>query len=591
MPVKIVTSIDLFATYRRKDNYYIDKTGFIETLLTQEGGVLLFTRPRRFGKTLFMSMLAEFFDNTKDSRDLFAGLKVAENEALCREWMNQYPVISLSLKDVDKPTYARALTDFQELISEYCRQYRELLASDRVDDEDKKDLQNYIERKANEDALGRFLRTMSRMLCQYYGKPTIVLIDEYDAPVTRADTYGYYNDMIGFMRRFLSPSLKSNPYLCFGIVTGCLRIAKESLFSELNNLKCCDISCSEYADIFGFTQAEVDKLLLDAGLSGKRGEIKKWYDGYCFGENQEIYCPWSIMNYVADAQKNSKAPRAYWLNSGKNDVVRKFVARHVPEMADDIAILLAGGCVVREIETELSHEYLEVWQDSIWSLLYLAGYLTRASEDQMLRSGARPKAVLDEMALVIPNQEVRKVFAKDYVVWFQSIAKRQEDGIDTALWEGDAERLVQLMESILLKNISSRDLASKKRGKRGKDTNDEAAEDTTKESAPYENFYHAFLTGFLLSRYPDTLSNREIGKGFFDIRVIDDQRGLVMEVKRTDNEKEDLAALAKKGLEQIEERRYNVDLADNPDIATVLHWSLAFCRKDCAARAIFVKRP
>ena len=327
------------------------------------------------------------------------------------------------------------------------------------------------------------------------------------------------------------------------------------------------------------------------GLSGKQDEIKKWYDGYCFGENQEIYCPWSIMNYVADAQKNSRAtPLAYWLNSGKNDVVRKFVTRHVPEMADDIAALLAGGCVVRKIKTELSHESLEAWQDSIWSLLYLAGYLTKASEARMQQSGARPRA-RGEMALAIPNKEVCSVFAEDYVVWFQSIAKRQEDEIDTALWEGDAERLVQLLEGILLKNISSRDLASRKRGKRGKDTNDEAAEDTTKESAPYENFYHAFLTGFLLSRYPDTLSSREIGKGFFDIRVIDEQRALIMEVKHTDDEKEDLAARAKKGLDQIAERRSNVDLADNPDITTVLHWSVAFCRKDCAARAIFVKRP
>ena len=466
-----------------------------------------------------------------------------------------------------------------------------ILATDKIWTGDRRAFEEIINRRATKGILRDSLGILTSVLNKYYQKRVIVLIDEYDAPVTRADTYGYYDEMIAFMRGFLSSALKSNPNLNFGIVTGCLRIAKESLFSEFNNPRCYDISSTEYADMFGFTQAEVDTLLQDAALSGKRDEIKKWYDGYCFGKNQEIYCPWSIMNYVADAQKDPEAsPLAYWLNSGKNDLVRKFVARHVPEMADDIAVLLAGGCVVRKIETELSHESLELWQDSIWSLLYLAGYLTKASEAQMLQSGARPKAALDEMALVIPNQEVRKVFAKDYVVWFQSIAKRLEDRIDTALWEGDAEKLVQLLESILLKNISSRDLASRRHGKQSKNKNKGATEDTRK-SAPYENFYHAFLTGFLLSRYPDTLSNREIGKGFFDIRVIDERRALVMEVKRTDNEKEDLAALAKKGLDQIEERRYNVDLADNPDITTVLHWSVAFCRKDCAARAIFVKRP
>ncbi len=591
MAVKIATSIDLFAMYRSMHNYYVDKTGFIEDLLAQGERVFLFTRPRRFGKTLLMSMLAEFFDITKDSRNLFAGLKVSANEALCKEWMNEYPVIFLSLKDVEGKNFAEALDILNNKIVNLFNPHEGILATDKIWTGDRRAFEEIINRRATKGILRDSLGILTSVLNKYYQKRVIVLIDEYDAPVTRADTYGYYDEMIAFMRGFLSSALKSNPNLNFGIVTGCLRIAKESLFSEFNNPKCYDISSTEYADMFGFTQAEVDKLLQDAALSGKRDEIKKWYDGYCFGKNQEIYCPWSIMNYVADAQKDPEAsPLAYWLNSGKNDLVRKFVARHVPEMADDIAVLLAGGCVVRKIETELSHESLELWQDSIWSLLYLAGYLTKASEARMLQSGARPKAALDEMALVIPNQEVLRVFAKDYVVWFQSIAKRQEDEIDTALWAGDAEKLVQLLEHILLKNISSRDLAGRKHGKQSKNKNKWATEDTRK-SAPYENFYHAFLTGFLLSRYPDTLSNREIGKGFFDIRVIDDQRALVMEVKRTDNEKEDLAALVKKGLEQIEERRYNVDLADNPDITTVLHWSVAFCRKDCAARAIFVKRP
>ena len=590
MAVNIATSIDLFAQYRSSNCYYVDKTGFIEELIDQGEAAYLFTRPRRFGKTLFLSMLAEFFDITKDSRDLFAGLKVSANKALCKEWMNKYPVIFLSLKDVEGENFAEALEMLNLRMMRLFGLHEEILSCDKIWTGDRRAFEDIINMRATEALLEVSLEILTSVLNKYYQKPAIVLIDEYDAPLTKAARQGYATEMADFMRGFLSSALKTNENLMFAVLTGCVRISLADDYGGLNNLKCYGISDPDYAEIFGFTQIEVDRLLQDAGLSGKGDEVRAWYGGYCLGKNQEIYCPWNTMNHVADAQKDpGTRPLPYWVRSGASGFVERFVASQIPEQADDIFVLLAGGCVVRKIGTVFSPQ--KAWRSSNWSLLYLAGYLTRASEAQMLQSGARPRAARGEMALAIPNQDIRNAFARGYAVWFQSIANMRQLGeLDIALWEGDAERLVQLLEGILLKNISSRDLAGRWHGKQDKETNDESAEDT-REGAPYENFYHAFLTGFLLSRYPDTLSNREIGKGFFDIRVIDDQRALVMEVKRTDNEKEDLAALVKKGLEQIEERRYNVDLADNPDITTVLHWSVAFCRKDCAARAIFVKRP
>ena len=501
--------------------------------------------------------------------------------------MNRYPVIFLSLKDVSSLCYERALRAVRGLVSDFCREHRYLLESSRLDTEERRKLEALRSQEVDDNTLVDALLILTRAMRYHHGKPAIVLIDEYDSPVLWAARYGYHDKMTNFMRRFLSSGLKTNDNLMFAVLTGCVRIPLVDDYGGLNNLKCYGISDSDYAETFGFTEAEVDRLLQDAGLFGKEDELRAWYGGYCLGENQEIYCPWSTMSHVADAQGDPEArPLPYWVRSGASGFVGKFVARHMPEMADDFAVLLAGGCVVREIETVLSPQ--EAWGDSSWSLLYLSGYLTRASEARMLQSGARPRAARGEMALVIPNEDIGNAFVNAYVDWFEGIAnKRQLGELDTVLWEGDAEKLVRLLD-ILLEKLESRELGRRKSDADAKDT---ANAGDIEESAACDNFYHALLTGVLLSRYPDTLSSREIGRGCFDFRVVDEQRALVMEVKRTDNEKEDLVALAKKGLDQIAERRYNVDLADNPDITTVLHWSVAFCRKDCAARAIFVKRP
>ena len=579
--LNILIGTEGFAEIRRKNYYYVDKTGFLNDFLPLSDKVNLITRPRRFGKTLFMSMLTEFFDITKDSRKLFAGLKVSANEELCAQWMNQYPVISLSLKDVDKPTYARAITVFQELVSEYCRKYRELLTSDRVDAEDKKDLQNYIERKANEDDLGRFLRVFSRILCQHYDRPAIVLIDEYDAPVAKAAEKGYYSEMIDFMRGFLSAGLKTNnDNIEFAVLTGCLRVTGESLFSDLNNLSCYGISDTQYADTFGFTQAEVDTLLADAGLTSRREHIKAWYDGYCFGEHQEIYCPWSIMNYIKDVQKNPNArPKAYWLHVSTNAQIRRFIRNKTPLVENELAQLLSGGVIAKEINVSLNYDEVEIDTDNLWTLLYISGFLTIASEEQIRLSGLTLEN--NETALVIPNREIFEIFEMEVKNWFKDIVggKEETKKLTQALWRGDSEKLVQILEGILLKNISCRDLAKEK------------AQESIEESTWRENYYHGLLSGYCLACYPETYSNLEAGEGFYDIQVIDKARGraFIMEIKRAGDEKENLADLVAEGLGQIEKNKYDVRLVSDPSLSVVLHWSIAFFKKSCQARAIVVK--
>ena len=322
MPAINIINTDDFAEMRLGNGYYVDKTGFIEEFLQNPADgpkfrvpadAILFTRPRRFGKTLFMSMLAEFFDITKDSRELFEGLAVSSNKDLCDQWMNQYPVIFLSLKDVDKPTYKEALKKIRSLVSDVCLAHNYLLKSSMLDDEERKKLKELRSEKADDNILADALLILSRALRYHYDKPAIVLIDEYDAPIAKAADNGYYDEMVDFMRNFLSACLKSNrKNMKLGILTGCLQIAQRSIFSGLNHFKSYDISDYEYMDVFGLTQDDVDTILLKAGLWDRREELKEWYDGYCFGEHQEMYCPWSILNRVYALQKNPRVPpKAY----------------------------------------------------------------------------------------------------------------------------------------------------------------------------------------------------------------------------------------------------------------------------------------
>ncbi len=552
---KIMIGEEGFAYLRENNYYYVDKTGFLNDFLPLSARVSLITRPRRFGKTLFMSMLAEFFDIDRKSRDLFAGLAVSANEELCAQWMNQYPVIFLSLKDIDKPTYVRALTRFQEEITKFCKNHKYLISSEKVEKEDKVQLQKYLERTADEDTLGLSLETLINALASHYEKPVIVLIDEYDVPVAKAEENGYYDEMIGFMRGLLSSALKTNSSnLLFAVLTGCLRITRESIFSGLNNLECWDISDSRYANVFGFTQAEVDAILDKAHLSSKREDIRAWYDGYRFGNNQEIYCPWSIMKYVRDLKDDpGAAPRAYWLHSSDNALVRRLVANSTTDLTPSIDILLEGGTLTTKINHTPGYKNLASTPANIWSLLYLTGYLTKVPQDA---NYALPG--LD--VLTIPNKEVREIFCEDLREWFSHrLQSPQRSELHEAFWKPDADRFAKLLSDILLVSISMFDYR--------------------------EHFYHGVLTGIFLSTNTYTISNLETGEGRSDILVGEGDKAAVIEVKRARSE-EDLPALLDMGMRQIADNHYDARFRANPAIHTIFHWSMAFCRKSVLARVV-----
>ena len=551
MSIKIKNT-EKFDTLRQAGGYYVDKTGFLEEFLESAADASLFTRPRRFGKTLFMSMLASFLDIERKSRELFAGLKVAENENLCREWMNQYPVISLTLKGIDAANFELALSDIQLLIREFCSQRKYLLLSDRVTQEDKDDIQMFLQRKADISLLGLALRTLTRTLSCYHEKPVIVLIDEYDVPVAKAAERGYYDEMILFMRGFLSGALKTNPYLKLGILTGALRITKESIFTGLNNLDCFDIATSRYADIFGFTQCEVDQLLADAGLEKNRREIQEWYDGYRFGKQQEIYCPWSIMKYLAAQQNDPTAePDAYWVGTSGNEFPRDF-ARRLPAEEDvqgKIAALLGGNAIAVKLNSNMN--YVDVLKNSnnFWTLLHLTGYLTLTSKAELYEGEKNARDSL----LVIPNKEVREVFQDEMEAWFANILPvNRQNALYRALWAQDVQGLEEQLTALLV-GTSFHDAK--------------------------ESYYHGVMYGILAMRYGDTISNGESGLGLYDIVVQDreNERAAVLEFKRASSA-EQMDASVQEALGQIKRNDYDVRL-QACGCKTILHVGIAFCQK------------
>ncbi len=569
-----------FAELREGGYYYVDKTDFLEKFLRAPADTTLFTRPRRFGKTLFMSMLSYFFDITKAkvSHKLFDGLAVSANKKLCDQWMNKYPVIFLSLKDVGRTTYADALKKIASLVSDICLEHRYLLESQKIDEYERKKIGTLRAESADINTLTDALLILTRAMRYHHGKPAIVLIDEYDAPVAKAAENGYYREMVDFMRNFLSAGLKTNSdNLQFGILTGCLRITCKSTFSGLNHLDCFDITSGpRYADTFGFTQGEVDRILCDAGLGGKRDIFKAWYDGYRFGDLTEIYCPWSIMSYLDDLQGDADAsPQAYWQNTSENALVKRLFAGKYLEMADDMADFMAGGCLVKQLRVNPTYESLDSSPDNIWTLLYMSGYLTRASRERAEAQGVSPNPGGNMLPLVIPNREIRDIFRYEVSTWFSKhVGETRENELLAAFWKADTEGVKKELEAILLEKVSSRDLP--------------------RDEAPRENFYHGLLVGYFLVAYPETYSNMEAGTGQYDIRIVDDlgksKRAAIVEIKRTSDDREDLGVLAERGLGQIEQRRYDARLLADPKVTTLLHWSIAFCKKRCEARALVVRQ-
>ncbi len=541
-----------FREIREFNCYYIDKTDFLVELLSNiPAKVSLITRPRRFGKTLNMTMLQEFFDIRQDSKKLFEGLAVSKNETLCNEWMNKYPSVFLSMKNVEGISFDDAYIYFRALAARLCSDHAYLIDSPRVAELEKNLLKSILEEDADTGAVSNILLTLCRALHAHWGKPAILLIDEYDVPLARAEQNGYYDEMVIFIRNVLGAALKTNPSLLLAVLTGCLRIAKESIFTGLNNFKCYGISDPKFSDKFGFTSQEVDTLLSDAHFSNKKDVMREWYDGYRFGLGQEIYCPWDILQYVDDLQTDPNAkPQAYWSNTSSNSIIRKFIGRTDFNTNKKIETLLAGDSIDVELVESLTYDTVHSSEENLWSMLYLTGYLTKAQED----------GFGDKTRLVIPNKEIRKIFIKSVRTWFTDTMKvtPREELLD-AFWAGDSERFTRQLAQILLNSISFHD-------------------------DHHEDFYHAVLVGLFIGCGYDVESNHEVGYGRPDIVIIDrrNARAAVIETKHSGALAE-LDSDVSDALRQIVEKKYDAEVKEELD--NVLLWGMAFFKKRCLARA------
>ena len=555
--LKIPVGISDFAKIRNYDYYYVDKTGLIADLLEKETAeATLITRPRRFGKTMGMSMLANFFDIRKDSKAMFEGLEISKNETLCSEWMNQWPVLFLTFKDVDGLTFASAKEMFLNRIAAIYNDHSYLLEGTRVQENDRK----VFERLADEvsgNPTDAMLKTsivlLMRLMRNHYGKPVILLIDEYDVPIAKASAEGYYPEMLEVIKGLMSTALKDNDALRFAVITGCLRIAKESIFTGTNNFVSDTISSSHLNEYFGFTQEDVDQILEDANCQEHAADIKNWYDGYHFGD-LDVYCPWDVMNYLRDLQRNPKAkPASYWKNTSDNSIIRSFIDYAGRSISRKLETLLSGGYIIQKIEENLTYDYLHSSEENLWSILYLTGYLTQAREEDL-------PAPLPEKtsALMIPNAEVQEIFETTIQKWFDESAQTwNRKALFDAVWSGKAEVLTEQMNKLLRKTISYHDYK--------------------------EDFYHAFLAGIFAGAGYEVDSNKEHGEGRSDVVVLDPEgdRVAIFEAKysRTqDAMSKDCAA----ALQQIEDRQYAKEFEDDYDSA--LCYGIAFYKKCCLVR-------
>ena len=555
--LKIPVGISDFAKIRNYGYYYVDKTGLIEDLLEKETAeVTLITRPRRFGKTMGMSMLANFFDIRKDSKAMFEGLEISKNTALCSEWMNQWPVLFLTFKDVDGLTFASAKEMLLNRIAAIYNDHSYLLEGTRVQENDRK----VFERLADEvsgNPTDAMLKTsivlLMRLMRNHYGKPVILLIDEYDVPIAKASAKGYYPEMLEVIKGLMSTALKDNDALRFAVITGCLRIAKESIFTGTNNFVSDTISSSHLNEYFGFTQEDVDQILEDANCQKHAADIKNWYDGYHFGD-LDVYCPWDVMNYLRDLQRNPKAkPASYWKNTSDNSIIRSFIDYAGRSISRKLETLLSGGYIIQKIEENLTYDYLHSSEENLWSILYLTGYLTQAREEDL-------PAPLPEKtsALMIPNAEVQEIFETTIQKWFDESAQTwNRKALFDAVWSGNTETLTEEMNKLLRKTISYHDYR--------------------------EDFYHAFLAGIFAGAGYEVDSNKEHGEGRSDVVVLDPEgdRVAIFEAKysRTqDAMSKDCAA----ALQQIEDRQYAKEFEEDYD--SVLCYGIAFYKKRCLVR-------
>ncbi len=550
--MNIPVGISDFEKIRGNGFYYIDKSGLIAEILGTNAEVTLITRPRRFGKTLSMSMLENFFDIRKNSQKLFEGLEIAKHQTLCDEWMNQYPTIFVSFRQVDGLDFTGAYDMLTWVISELYKKHLYLLESDRINECDKEIARQLIRGNASlKDTKGSLL-LLTRLLEQYYGKPVILLIDEYDVPVAKANSNGYYKEMLDVMKGLMQ-ALKDNQALRFAIITGCLKIAKESIFTGTNNFVSDTITNSRLNEYFGFVQREVDQLLQDADLMERADRMKEWYDGYHFGDF-DVYCPWDVMNYLLELQHNPKAkPISYWKNTSDNAIIRSFIDYAGSNITKKLETLMAGGCIVQRVDENLTYDYLHSSEDNLWSMLYLTGYLTRARGDNY--SGEIPEGMV---ALMIPNAEIREIFETTVIKWFDDSAKKwNRNALFDAVWNGDSDGITKEMNTLLRRTISYHDYR--------------------------EDFYHAFLAGIFTGAGYMVDSNKEHGEGRSDVVVYDSINGRVaiFEAKYT-KVLTNLETECDIALQQIDDQMYAKEYEDDYD--QILCYGISFFKKRCMVK-------
>ena len=548
--LKLPVGIDNFEKIRRNNFYYIDKTRLVEQALHNWSEVTLFTRPRRFGKTLGMSMLRSFFEIGTD-KSLFDRLYISQNKSLCDEHMGKYPVIFLTLKGVEGLTFTDAKMMLKSILSTEMDRHYYLKTSEALTDEDKAYFVKML--TGTDENINDSLRKLSQLLYKHYGKKVVILIDEYDVPLDKAYQNGYYHEMVSLIRGLFGQALKTNDYLQFAILTGCLRISKESIFTGLNNFKVLSIMDTRFDEQFGFTDSEVEELLAAYNLDSHFTEIKEWYDGYHFG-NADVYCPWDVINYVDLLRFEPTAkPQDFWSNSSGNALVRSFIDKADVQTKDEIERLIAGEYIEKEISQELTYDEIDKSIANLWSVLFTTGYLTKqgVTDDGKVR-------------LSIPNREIKNLFIKKIREWFSDTTANDGKTLEqfcNAFVDKDTEKIEELFGDYLWNTISIRDTAVAKDKK--------------------ENFYHGILLGLLGYKANWLIkSNTESGTGYSDIlvEVPNNRTGIVIELKYAENG--DMDAACDEALKQIEEKSY-LDKLKQDGMRNFIKYGIACFKKDC----------
>mgnify|MGYP004532030473 CR=1 FL=1 len=550
---KLPIGIENFEKMQLDKFYYVDKTYLIKELLDHWAEVTLFTRPRRFGKSLNMSMLRNFFD-INGNQEIFNNLQVSQEKELCEEYMGKYPVVSISLKGINEQTYKKAIKMASQVIKGEVRKFQFLLDSKCLTEYDKQTYTELLETEADEDLLCSSLKILSELLEKHYGRKAILLIDEYDVPLAKAFERGYYDQMVIFIRNMFEYALKTNDSLQFAVLTGCMRISKESIFTGLNNLKVLSVADVQFDEYFGFTDTEVREMLEYYGLSDHYEDIREWYDGYQFG-NAEVYCPWDVINYVDTLRFDPQAePKNYWSNTSSNEAVKRFIRESDKvTVKREIEKLVAGEAIEKEIHQELTYKEMYDSIENLWSVLFTTGYLTQ-----------RGRATGDIFQLVIPNMEIRKIFTTQIMEYFKESVPKNGELLSTfcnALRNGETETIEKCLCDYLRRTISIRDTFVKKKLK--------------------ENFYHGILIGILgYEESWSVSSNKESGDGYSDIVIESDdgEMGIILELKYAQDG--NLNAACEDALKQIESNNY-IEVLEEDGVENIIKYGSAFYKKKC----------